>query len=82
MVTKPELQDYVRVGITVVFLGLFVYQVVAGVEVNPVVHDNLVLILALYFGLDRLGDFAGKFVANKRHNGAIEREREEKGDVT
>lgn len=62
----PSLQDYIRLGITVVFLGLFSYQVVTGNPIDPFIRDNLVMLLGFYFAADRIGDFAGKFITLKK----------------
>ncbi len=62
----PELQDYIRVGITVVFLLLFVYEVVTGQAISPIVERYLIIFIGFWFGLDRLGDFAGKFITKTK----------------
>ncbi len=48
------------------FLGVFVYEVVTGQAINPIVERYLIVLIGFYFGIDRLGDFAGKFITRQR----------------
>lgn len=78
----PELQDYIRIGITVVFLGIFSYEAITGQPINPIVEKYLILLIGFYFGIDRLGDFAGKFITRQKAIRDYNREERAKKHVT
>lgn len=65
---KPDLSDFIRLGIGVVFMGLLVFGVVTGGGLDDFVKDQLVVVIAFYFGLDRAGDVIGKAIIQKKTN--------------
>ena len=62
---KIDIEDYVRIVITLVFLGVFSYLVVSGRELDPNLTQLLIVAVGFYFGLDKLGEYAGKIIKPK-----------------
>lgn len=65
---KLSISDYARLGITIIFLGLFVYLTITEKTIPDIVHDNITMLIAFYFALDRIGDVTGKYITAKKFN--------------
>lgn len=63
---KLSISDYARLGITIVFLGVFVYLTVTEKAIPDLIHDNITMLIAFYFALDRIGDVTGKYITVKK----------------
>ena len=59
------IEDYVRLVITLVFLGVFSFLIVSGRELDPNLTQLLIVAVGFYFGLDKLGEYTGKVFKSK-----------------
>ena len=64
-----NIAEIVQLVVTVVFLAIFTYQVLIGAELNALVKEYLVVLIAFWFGLDSLGRVASRAIERKRTNG-------------
>lgn len=66
---NTTLEDYARLVISIIFVGVYAYLVASGREIDPDFGRNLLIVLGFYFGINEIGKVIAKVYTSRRVNG-------------